>query len=1522
MHDDCSSCEGPFPACSGGTMSKGTCYQEEGEWTKMRVDCGVSPPGEEGDEEELPNEDANILELTQESREGNRTVTLKVVNQTDAELTVRDNQGNVSKLEVKDAFQDEDCTDDDSTCDVTIGVDKDGKLELTVDEKKYSCETDNNCTEGTSMSGNKAGELGLSSDPDAEIDEVVIGGEGEGEGEGEGDDEDKDDEDTLQGKVKEIEVYPEVLTEDDAAAIEASKCPANGTEPFVTTGDGRCKWITQYPGRPIGSCPHTIVMRVNFASAETLEGRDLFGIANGDGTGQGRIIKGKPNLIRTPEWLLNVGQKKKCRTGAHRWVWFGSEGDYLNQIEFGSWNGKRQTMVGRYAQKHHIKKAYLRRAETVLATVFDGRKYDLYVDGEHRAGDIVVDDFNIKTNDISIGLSRMHDNPDFSGCVHEVQVHHGALSADEVKAVSYALTCQAGAYCNADSSLPMPDPVPYPAWHRSTLKAYYPQVDPSPIMGIGWLTGRLQPPKVDFDTGEPEAGTCPPAAFVDPFTSRNPGACKWTTALPAALGICPHTVFLRLDFPSKEKLMGPPKRYDQEKKKQVYPPPPPFKSQWLLNLGGKDASWTHGAFRWTWDGPQARGGRTGWEDTGEGEKCNSCTNLIKIGNWKTISDDKVSIRKLETVIAVVFDPAARFRASTSAEKYRERLYIYVDGRLSTWGPSFHSLKGGLNIKHVEAAVGMSLDGCSSDFEGCVHELRVVPWKMSEAEIRRVSVFMGAYPNQCAEDSCPEDLPFALERPTAAPTASPNESPPPRPPEPDATVDLTGEAAKDDPLVANATLANASAPVDMCKDTWVSLISTRLRSGSDYETSYMDPKELDRRAAWARMQFYSAPKLSCINCFPQYEAVGGGDNFVWPKKSNMDASLVMNNPFVNMEIKLRNAATKLPTVKGPHDHYPAWLGCQLIEDGKSYNTPCRGESMRQKIWMQAINGGGEANAGGLSLSFDIWLHRRLKSRMTTEAYCDSVGGAWEGDFAEECVVHDENDVWADPHTAQCNPPRKMCTSELNSNAIIMHITFHPGTSIMLLTEKGKPDTAVLWVSDTSMCEGNEGRCAMSKDSVMKVPNFFNEACSAIFAEGTLRFGRRERSYCRVTVSISATGALALYRGFEKFSCERPNPTGVKSFDCGDVILKGNYPNAVPLPINEALQARPNLASSSVFHVPEAWIGRRGGCDAPPLPGTCYGVDTPRRGKLAGKQVKEEVECRARAPCGAPREPGGDYRFAGHVDNFWINAFSECFCPDVFSFGKGLPAPPELEGDAQFTDEGVVFDGDGDFASMGNATKDDIEEAIAGGESGDLTVKTGLNLDNSDDGSGSNDANTNATILYVKQVDEETGTETEMELKTGAESNTTAVLRVTETNGNETKESVLTVEDAFDETCTDVDSTCEVSASVSKDGKLQIAVNDQVYECEINFYHKDERALKDILPTTNGFVKMPFEPEPDFFPRLCHQGGICTCGDGSMYWPVNFLQNTISDRTHCIAQLRPGSSFLLSVLRFVDRTSSSS
>ena len=35
------------------------------------------------------------------------------------------------------------------------------------------------------------------------------------------------------------------------------------------------------------------------------------------------------------------------------------------------------------------------------------------------------------------------------------------------------------------------------------------------------------------------------------------------------------------------------------------------------------------------------------------------------------------------------------------------------------------------------------------------------------------------------------------------------------------------------------------------------------------------------------------------------------------------------------------------------------------------------------------------------------------------------------------------------------------------------------------------------------------------------------------------------------------------------------------------------------------------------------------------------------------------------------------------------------------------------------------------------------------------------------------------------------------------------------------------------------------------------------------------------------------------------------------PVNILQNTFSDRTHCMAQLRPASSFLLSALRFLHR-----
>ena len=47
---------------------------------------------------------------------------------------------------------------------------------------------------------------------------------------------------------------------------------------------------------------------------------------------------------------------------------------------------------------------------------------------------------------------------------------------------------------------------------------------------------------------------------------------------------------------------------------------------------------------------------------------------------------------------------------------------------------------------------------------------------------------------------------------------------------------------------------------------------------------------------------------------------------------------------------------------------------------------------------------------------------------------------------------------------------------------------------------------------------------------------------------------------------------------------------------------------------------------------------------------------------------------------------------------------------------------------------------------------------------------------------------------------------------------------------------------------------------------------------------------------------------------------TASDWEKVWPVNILRNTFSDRARCIAQLRPGSSFLLSAPRFLDRTRS--
>ena len=47
------------------------------------------------------------------------------------------------------------------------------------------------------------------------------------------------------------------------------------------------------------------------------------------------------------------------------------------------------------------------------------------------------------------------------------------------------------------------------------------------------------------------------------------------------------------------------------------------------------------------------------------------------------------------------------------------------------------------------------------------------------------------------------------------------------------------------------------------------------------------------------------------------------------------------------------------------------------------------------------------------------------------------------------------------------------------------------------------------------------------------------------------------------------------------------------------------------------------------------------------------------------------------------------------------------------------------------------------------------------------------------------------------------------------------------------------------------------------------------------------------------------------------GLSDSVQKAMYPPVEILQNTFSDRTRCIAQLRPGSSFPLSAPRFLDR-----
>ena len=108
--------------------------------------------------------------------------------------------------------------------------------------------------------------------------------------------------------------------------------------------------------------------------------------------------------------------------------------------------------------------------------------------------------------------------------------------------------------------------------------------------------------------------------------------------------------------------------------------------------------------------------------------------------------------------------------------------------------------------------------------------------------------------------------------------------------------------------------------------------------------------------------------------------------------------------------------------------------------------------------------------------------------------------------------------------------------------------------------------------------------------------------------------------------------------------------------------------------------------------------------------------------------------------------------------------------------------------------------------------------------------------------------------------------------------------------------------------------------SGDFRVQAFAPDGTYLCEVKRQHH----LPPTLATPERLdpkKSRPKSPAKNFIDALVKERREAedageTREDGGT-WPVEILQNTFSDRTRRIAQLRPGSSFLLSALRFLDR-----
>jgi len=148
-----------------------------------------------------------------------------------------------------------------------------------------------------------------------------------------------------------------------------------------------CTYTDKLPGAALGKNAHTVIMSLGVKTSD----------------------------FKKRQWLFNLGQ---AGSGANHWLWNNG-----NKIQFGAWGGTQ------------ISKGDITKAK-IVASVYDGKSYSLYIDGklvEKKA----VSNMNVKSGAIAVGTNNIYKNEDaFKGCVFGVNIYRKPLSANQLELAS------------------------------------------------------------------------------------------------------------------------------------------------------------------------------------------------------------------------------------------------------------------------------------------------------------------------------------------------------------------------------------------------------------------------------------------------------------------------------------------------------------------------------------------------------------------------------------------------------------------------------------------------------------------------------------------------------------------------------------------------------------------------------------------------------------------------------------------------------------------------------------------------------------------------------------------------------------------------------------------------------------------------------------------------------------------------------------------------------------------------------